>query len=109
MTVESPEPLQTVTAVIDHAQLMSLFRDVAALTQVIDVNVKGPAMSPNADACRVEITEALHLIETGAARGVQLRYEHDGSVWFDTITPVAADDQWQIVRIQHDSPASTDD
>ncbi len=95
------EPLETMTAMIDHGELVSLFRDVAALAKVIGVNVKGPAMSPNADAYRADLPEALQLLESGRARGVQLRYQHNDSLWMDTLSPTTHEDQWQLVRIQH--------
>lgn len=99
---ESLPPLETVTAMIDHGELVSLFRDVAALTKVLGVNVKGPAMSPNADTYCADLPEALQLLESGRARGVQLRYEHNGTLWMDTLSPTAEEERWQIVRIQHD-------
>ncbi len=101
------EPLETMTAMIDHGDLVSLFRDVAALTKVIGVNVKGPAMSPNADAYRADLPEALQLLESGRARGVQLRYQHNDSLWMDTLTPTDQEDQWQLVRIQHQLDADS--
>lgn len=101
MDEQSLPPIETVTAMIDHDELVSLFRDVAALTKVLGVNVKGPAMSPNADAYRTDLPEALQLLESGRARGVQLRYEHNGKLWLDTLTPTHHEDQWQIVRIEH--------
>lgn len=104
MMDENLPPLETATALIDHGELVSLFRDVAALTKVIGVNVKGPAMSPNADVYKADLPEALQLLESGRARGVQLRYEHNGSLWMDTLTPTPQDEQWQLVRIEHSLP-----
>ncbi len=92
-------PLATLTtAVLDEATLAALFADIAALTTVDEVQVKGAA---TAYAGAAGLADGQRLLAAGA-RGLQIRYRWNGEAWWDTLirTPAGI----RLVR----SPAPVD-
>lgn len=69
------------TADLDPATLDALFADIAALTTVDEVLVKGAA---TAYAGSAGLAEGRRLLEAGA-RGLQIRYRWQGEAWWDTL------------------------
>ncbi len=90
-------------AVLDWATIESLFCDVASLTQVVEVLVKTGAQS-HVENESIGLDQALDLLRTRKAAGVQLRYGYQGIQWWDTL--MWRGDQVHLVRIQHDFKSS---
>lgn len=82
--------------VLDDAGLDALLRDISACTQLIEVQVKGGRQERAAGADLVAARAALR----SGARGMQVRYRHDGVEWWDTVMRAPAG--WRVVRIRHD-------
>lgn len=94
---ERPPPLPDLQdQVLDDATVAALFRDLA-LVAVLEVRLKA---APGAHVLpgTVTLAEARAAWESGAVRGVQVRYGWEGRVWFDTLlrTPAGA----RLVRMQ---------
>lgn len=79
-----PQLAELVQADLDAATLDALERDLAALTTVLDVQVKGAAAT-YAAGTGTALAEALAALRAGAVRGVQLRYAYQQEVWWDTL------------------------
>lgn len=69
------------TAELDAATLETLFSDIASLTAVDAVLVKGAA---TAYAGAAGLEEARRLFDAGAL-GLQIRYRWQGEAWWDTL------------------------
>ena len=79
------EPLPDVhEAMLDEATERSLLTDIEALTELLGVTVKGAATQRVPDRAWT-LAEALAAWRAGAARGLQLRYRHEGLEWWDTL------------------------
>jgi hypothetical protein len=76
-----------------------LFRDVALEADLLDVIVKGAAEA-HADEGPVDLGRAKELLLSGAIRGVQLRYRHQGEEWWDTI--LALGGRYRVVRMRQE-------
>lgn len=85
-------------AELDWPTVEQLFRDVASLTQVLEVIAKTGARLHAKDN-PLTMDDALALLKQRDVMGVQLRYMHDGVQWWDTL--MWRDDAIQLVRIQH--------
>jgi hypothetical protein len=83
-------------AILDADKLAALLRDIAALTKVDDIIVKG---RPGQEPASVPLDEVQQLLLGGEIRGVQIRYRHDGAVWWDTLMCTA--EGVKLVRIRH--------
>ena len=88
---------------LDEVTLRQLFDDVRAHTELMEVIPKYAASAYVPDTAAITLAEGLGLLLDGGVRALQLRYHHDGSVWWDTLSPVAAG-LFRIVRIQYDFP-----
>jgi hypothetical protein len=76
-------------ATLDASALQALAADILTLCRVHEVRVKRGA-ELRADGPTPGLAEALALLERGEAAAVQVRYTHQGRVWIDTLTRVAA-------------------
>lgn len=72
---------QLTSADLDPAALEALFADLAALTEIEAVQVKGTA---TAYAGAAGLDEARRQLAAGA-RGIQIRYRWRGEAWWDTL------------------------
>lgn len=83
-------------ATLDAATEASLLNDIGALTEVLGVTLKGAATERVSER-PLTLAEALDAWRSGAARGMQIRYRHQGVEWWDTLlrTPSGA----RLVRI----------
>jgi hypothetical protein len=83
-------------ALLDPATERSLLTDIEALTDLLGVTLKG-APTQMVDDRPLTLAEALTAWRAGAARGMQLRYRHQGVEWWDTLmrTPAGT----RLVRI----------
>lgn len=85
--MNEPIPLaQLTTADLDEATLASLFADIATLTTVDEVLVKG---AETAYAGSAGLEQARQLLVAGA-RGMQIRYRWNGEAWWDTLVRTPA-------------------
>lgn len=80
----APRLAELVHAELDTATLDALERDLATLTTVLDVQVKGAAAT-YAAGTGTALAEALAALRAGAVRGVQVRYAYQQDVWWDTL------------------------
>jgi hypothetical protein len=87
-------PLQM--AEVDRTTVERLFDDVASLGQGVSVSIKGGAVS-RAAAAR-SLAEARELLFSGNTCAVQLRYEHEGASWCDTV--LASGVGFRLVRVK---------
>ena len=96
--LELPELTQSI---LDREQLDALFRDIAALTQIGEIIPKHGPREHVDDSIPLTLDAAHEGLLEGAFRGVQIRYIHEGSLWWDTLlrTPEGG---FTIVRIRHD-------
>lgn len=83
-------------AMLDATTERSLLTDIEALTDLLGVTLKG-APTQMVDDRTLTLAEALAAWRAGAARGMQLRYRHQGVEWWDTLlrTPAGT----RLVRI----------
>lgn len=83
-------------ALLDAATEGSLLTDIEALTDLLGVTLKG-APTQMVDDGPLTLADALAAWRAGAARGMQLRYRHQGVEWWDTLmrTPAGT----RLVRI----------
>jgi hypothetical protein len=89
-------------AVLDDEQLAALFRDYrqcAGQVQIVVKLARGfvPAAAPRLD--QPSLDEAEELLRTRLIRGLQVRYQHDQALWYDTLMPLA--EGVRLVRIPH--------
>lgn len=81
------EPLPELhQAVLDGPTLDALFADLAACTEVLDVQAKGSATAYAHDAAGLgAVREALL---SGSVHAAQIRYRWRGEIWWDTLLRV---------------------
>lgn len=84
---------------LDAVGLRALLDDIQACTTVREVQVKG---GPTRRADDADLDGARRALLAGEVRGVQIRYEHEGKTWCDTVlvTPRG----YKVVRIRGDAP-----
>lgn len=94
-----PPPPPMSEAMLDEQSLAALFNDIAELATVDEILLKaGPGRVDEGDSCSLD--EAHRLIRDGEVRGVQIRYRHSGSHWWDTL--MRTPDGVRLVRVKHD-------
>jgi hypothetical protein len=83
-------------ALLDASTERALLTDIEALTELLGVTLKG-APTEMVTERPLSLAEALGAWRAGLARGMQLRYRHDGVEWWDTLlrTPAGT----RLVRI----------
>jgi len=92
------EPLPDLQeAALDADTLAALVRDLETQTRILDVIVKGGAVQ-RADTSPTTLSGSVAQLLNGQVRGVQVRYEHAGSEWRDTL--MRRDGGVRLVRIQ---------
>ncbi len=84
---------------IDADTVRALFHDVAACAELLEVILKG-APAARAEARHSTLEQARALLLSGAVRGVQIRYIHEGVEWWDTV--LAMHSGFRLVRIRQD-------
>lgn len=98
-TEPPPPPLPELQdAILGSAELDALFADLSALAERLEIILKGAANERAVVGRDPTLDEARAMLESGAVRGVQLRYVHEGTTWWDTLlrTPAGV----RIVRIE---------
>jgi hypothetical protein len=104
MTDSAPLP-DLHEAEIDEATLRQLFDDVAAHTELLEVIPKQSAAAYVPEIPAITLAEGLDLLLASGVRALQLRYRHDGAVWWDTLMPTPHQ-TFRVVRIRHEFPSS---
>lgn len=95
-------------AELDNNTIRSLFRDIGALTRVLEIIPKTGARSMVPEAVsNLTLDSAADALLSGSVRGIQLRYEFEGSQWWDSVIALPQPGTFRLVRIQHD-PATFD-
>lgn len=89
-------------ALLDDSALADLFRDVQHLAQLDEIIIKTGPGHVN-DQQSVSLEEAQRLLTEKSVRGVQLRYRHQNTTWWDTLMPTP--NGVRLVRIKHDFDA----
>lgn len=84
--------------VVDDAFLVALEQDLLAGTEVIEVLTRGGPTMRGVGGGR-DVSGALAALRSGAVRGVQVRYRHGGTEWWDTVTR-ASPGEYRIVRFE---------
>ena len=100
LTKSSLELPELAESVLDADQIAALFRDVEALTEIMEIIPKHGPRDYVDDTTELTLTSALDGLLDGTFRGVQIRYRYDGGWWWDTIINVPGG--YRIVRIRHD-------
>lgn len=102
--MNEPAPLPDLhQAEFDEATLRQLFQDVSAHTELMEVIPKHSASAYVPEIAAITLAEGFDLLLAGNVRALQLRYRHDGSIWWDTLMPTPHG-TFRLVRIQHDLP-----
>lgn len=100
---DGPAPLpDLLQSVLGPTDLDALFRDIGSLTRVLEIIPKhGPRDHVPDAPVSLSLDEARTLLDSGAICGLQIRYVHDNTQWWDTLlrTPEGV----RIVRIQHEA------
>lgn len=71
-------------ATLDASTERSLFTDIETLTELLGVTLKG-APTEMVQEGPLTLDEALAVWRAGGARGLQIRYRHQGVEWWDTL------------------------
>ncbi len=102
--MNNPAPLPDLhQSELDEATLRQLFEDVRTHTELMEVIPKYAASGYVPEIAAITLAEGLALLLGGGVRALQLRYRHNGTIWWDTLMP-APRGLFRIVRIQHDFP-----
>ncbi len=100
---EEPEfELPEVNAsLLDAAGLEALLRDIELCTELLEIVPKFSRQELIVEpAGRLTVADARELMRSGAVRGVQIRYRHEGAEWWDTL--MNQGEGWRLVRIRHE-------
>lgn len=95
----SPPPLPDLCqAVLSAEDLQALARDLQALTQIVRIVPKYAAQAYAPETADLDLANGINLLQTGAIKGLQIHYLHEGSAWLDTLlsTPVGI----RLVRME---------
>ena len=94
-----PPPLPELQdALLGPGELDALLADLASLAEGLEIILKGAATERAIVGRDPTLDDARAMLESGAVRGVQLRYSYEGTTWWDTLlrTPAGV----RIVRIE---------
>jgi len=84
--------------IFGEEQIESYISDLKNFTQIDSVQAKG-GETAYADESPLQLDNAFIALKTGAARGIQIRYQHNGFDWTDTVFSAA--NAYKVVRCQH--------
>ncbi|MBT8037991.1 MAG: hypothetical protein KJO21_10650 [Verrucomicrobiae bacterium] len=89
-------------SVLDPETLDQLFVDLASLTEITEIIPKAAAQGYVPEHTEITLEASRELLLAGHVRGLQIRYNYQGSQWWDTLLPAPGNQGFRIVRIQHD-------
>lgn len=92
-----PELLQSD---IDDSTLRQLITDIGTLTEILEIIPKHAPGYVEENPAPLQLDEAYRMLSERTLRGLQLRYLHQGTTWWDTILPQPGG-LFRIVRIEH--------
>ena len=98
---ENPNP-EMYEGTLDSNGIEALFRDLEAYATVHHVQVRA-ANAAYTGGENIALTQAKQQLEDGQATAVQIRYEHEGDPWCDTL--IARGDLVRIVRMKQQPSA----
>jgi hypothetical protein len=85
-------------SLLDEETLERLLRDIQEFTIVDEVLLKGGPLAMTSGPS-LPLPEAVALLRQGRVLGVQVRYRHEGSRWWDTL--LRAPQGVRLIRIEH--------
>lgn len=88
---------------IDGDTLRQLILDIGLYTEIQEIIPKHTAGYVATESGPIQLDEACQLLVTRAIRGLQIRYRHQGTHWWDTVMPQPGG-LFRIVRIEHRPP-----
>jgi hypothetical protein len=99
---ERPELPELHESVLDEATVDQLFADIKALTRVVEVIPKTVSEGSRGYVKEgsISLDEGRRMLRDGDCRALQVRYLHDGALWWDTL--MTQPDGTRVVRIRHD-------
>lgn len=89
---------------IDEATLRQLIADIGTHTQILEIIPKCDPGYVQENPAPLQLDEAYRMLATCAVRGIQFRYLHQETTWWDTVMPLPGG-LFRIVRIQHQFPS----
>lgn len=101
MSDESPPLPDLHQSDVDEATLRQLFTDVGTHTEIIEIIPKHAPGYVAENPEPLQLDEAFQLLVSRSVLGLQLRYRHLGTTWWDTLIPLPGG-LFRIVRIEHD-------
>ncbi|MFK7777859.1 MAG: hypothetical protein QM501_07010 [Gimesia sp.] len=84
--------------IFDEEQLASFLSDLKEFTKIESIQIKGGETS-HADDPQLNLDDAFSALKTDSVRGIQIRYNHNGFDWSDTVFNAAKD--YKVIRCQH--------
>ena len=103
MSEPSLELPELTESVLGAEEVGALFRDLVALTKIVEIIPKRQARGYVDDSTKLSLDDAREGILSGEFRGLQIRYLYDGGLWWDTL--ICSPKGINIVRIRHDIDA----
>ena len=100
MTVPLPDLYQ---ATLDEPGLRTLFADLEACAEVLDVQAKG-AGEGHSFELKQTAASALEALLSRRVAALQVRYRHGGEEWRDTV--LATSGAFRLVRMRMKDPGS---
>lgn len=101
MNMEETPPLPELhQGELDVATIRQLFADLAAHAEMMEIIPKHGRGHVEECPPRLTLDEAAAMWESGALRGLQLRYRYREQIWWDTLMPLA-DGRSRLIRIEH--------
>lgn len=86
---------------VDQTTLKQLFTDIGTLTEIQEIIPKYAPGYVAENSPQLQLDQAFQQLITHQLRGLQLRYRHQGKIWWDTLIPLPGG-LYRIVRIEHD-------
>lgn len=99
MTDQPPLP-DLLQSDIDASTLRQWITDVGTLTEIIEIIPKHRRGYVEEHAESPQLDEAYQMLVEGRVAGLQIRYLHQGKLWWDTVMPLP-EGCFRIVRIEH--------
>ncbi len=96
---KSPALPELRSSTLDLAEVERLLRDIEACAQITEIIPKQSAQGYAPETGTLTLEDARELLRARAVRGVQIRYCHDGTDWWDTL--MVTGENFRLVRIQH--------
>ena len=100
MSEEATKLPELTESVLSPDQIRELFRDIEALTQIVEIIPKHGSRDYVDDSIELDLATARDRLLDRTYRGLQIRYQYDGGLWWDTLIRIP--EGIRIVRIRHE-------